>query len=106
LALILVRRQLRTLLGGTLPLDWSAWLQELEPALAYGSRRHNWQARTTLKQLQRELIHLDSIDPALTDVLMAAELATCLDDFELDGASDSSPGWGLEEWQDSAKLSV
>jgi VCBS repeat-containing protein len=82
--LALIQGQLRSLLIGTMPVPWSAWLQELPAALAYPSRLQAWRARTSLKHLQNELAHLGSIDPALMDVLMAAELAACLEAFEID----------------------
>jgi hypothetical protein len=82
--LALIQEQLRSLLIGTMPVPWSAWLQELPAALAYPSRLQAWRARTSLKHLQNELAHLGSIDPALMDVLMAAELAACLEAFEID----------------------
>jgi VCBS repeat-containing protein len=82
--LALIQGQLRSLLIGTMPVPWSAWLQELPAALAYPSRLQAWRARTSLKHFQNELAHLGSIDPALMDVLMAAELAACLEAFEID----------------------
>ena len=83
-ALALIQGQLRCLLIGTVPVAWSAWLQALPLVLAYPSRMQRWRARTSLKHLQNELAHLGTIDPALMDVLMASELAACLEAFDVD----------------------
>jgi hypothetical protein len=98
-ALDLIQRQLRSLLIDSVPVTWSPWLQALPAALAYGSRLQTWRARTSLKYLQQELAQLGAIDPALMDVLMAAELATCLEAFELDLLTErplGAPQPGLE----------
>ena len=83
-ALALIQGQLRSLLIGTMPVTWSTWLQALPAALAYPSRLQAWRARTSLKHLQNELAQLGSIDPGLMDVLMASELAACLEAFGMD----------------------
>jgi hypothetical protein len=83
-ALAMIQGQLHSLLAGTMPVIWSAWLQALPAALAYPNRLQAWRARTTLKHLQGELAQLGAIDPSLMDVLMAAELATCLEAFEIE----------------------
>jgi hypothetical protein len=88
-ALTMIQGQLQNLLAGTVPVVWSAWLQELPAALAYPSRLQTWRARTKLKHLQNELAQLGAIDPALMDVLMAAELATCLEAFEVELLSET-----------------
>ena len=90
-ALDLIQRQLRSLLIDSVPVTWTPWLQALPAALAYGSRLQTWRARTSLKYLQQELARLGAIDPALMDVLMAAELATCLEAFELDLLTEIAP---------------
>jgi hypothetical protein len=91
-ALAMIQGQLHSLLAGTMPVIWSAWLQALPAALAYPNRLEAWRARTTLKHLQGELAQLGAIDPSLMDVLMAAELATCLEAFEIELLTETDPG--------------
>jgi len=90
-ALAMIQGQLHGLLTGTMPVVWSAWLQALPAALAYPNRLKAWRARTTLKHLQGELAQLGAIDPSLMDVLMAAELATCLEAFEIELLTETDP---------------
>ena len=103
-ALAMVQGQLHNLLAGTMPVTWSAWLQALPVALAYPSRLQSWRARTSLKHLQNELAQLGTIDPALMDVVMAAELVTCLEAFEIDLLSETDLGEALPAVQRVASM--
>ena len=91
-ALAMIQGQLHSLLTDSMPVIWSSWLQELPEALAYPNRLQAWRARTNLKHLQTELAQLGAIDPALMDVLMAAELVTCLEAFESELLTETNPG--------------
>jgi hypothetical protein len=82
-----IKQQLHRLQHGTSPVDWSVWTQELLDSLSLPNTLMRWRARASLSRLQRELDRLSEVDAGLMDVLMAAELQSCLCSQVMDGAS-------------------
>ena len=86
-ALRFIERQLQQLQHGNSPIDWSIWMQELLVSISLANPLERWRARASLSRLQRELDRLSAVDAGLMDVLMAAELQSCLSTLAKDGVS-------------------
>ena len=86
-ALKFIERQLQHLQHGNSPIDWSIWMQELLVSISLANPLERWRARASLSRLQRELDRLSAVDAGLMDVLMAAELQSCLSTLAKDGVS-------------------
>jgi len=86
-----MEQQLRELLQGSTPVNWTGWLQTLPSVMAGQGPLQAWRTRNQLQGLQQELASLTQIDPALVDVVMAAELVSCLEAFGIDAIAAASP---------------
>ena len=62
-------------------------MQELLVSISLANPLERWRARTSLSRLQREHDRLSAVDAGLMDVLMAAELQSCLSTLAKDGVS-------------------